>query len=140
MKKLASPLSPIRRTKIHQKIHAILTRANQPLSARDILKKLEQLKLPVNKTTVYRQLTSLEKKRAVIAVQFDDRNRRYEVLDSKKHHHHAVCLRCGKIEDITIPENFAQIEKTVSRQHRFIITRHALEFFGYCENCAKNIK
>ncbi len=139
MKKLSS-LSATRQTKVRQKIRAILAETRHPLSAQDIIKKLQQLKLSVNKTTVYRQLTNLEKEQLIVAVQFDDRNRRYEIFDQKKHHHHAVCLDCGKVEDLVVPENFSLIEKEISGKHSFLITRHALEFFGYCRRCAKKIK
>ena len=51
------------------------------------------------------------------------------------HHHHLVCLSCGKIAEL--PENIV-IEKMLqglAAEQGFQLTRHQLELQGYCSNC-----
>jgi len=49
-------------------------------------------------------------------------------------HHHLVCLRCKKIEDLfnTTLDALALSPRT---KHRFQIVEHRVEFHGYCSDC-----
>jgi len=51
------------------------------------------------------------------------------------HHHHFVCLRCGRVievEDCGLLDTSAMIERELGVQ----ITGHLVEFFGLCAACA----
>lgn len=89
-------------------------------------------KLGVNKTTVYRQIDKLIKEGQIIEVDFGEGKKRYE-LKSMSHHHHLICQKCAKLEDVVFEEKdiFSKIEKNT----RFKIVSHNLEFFGYCAKC-----
>lgn len=53
------------------------------------------------------------------------------------HHHHAVCMSCGRIEDVEacVP---GDLDRNVKRASGFAsIDDHALEFFGTCASCAR---
>lgn len=53
------------------------------------------------------------------------------------HHHHAVCVSCGRIEDVEacLPKGLDAAVKKASGFAR--IDEHALEFFGTCAACAR---
>jgi Fur family ferric uptake transcriptional regulator len=51
------------------------------------------------------------------------------------HHHHAVCTRCGKVEDVAC-RSLARFERALHSDLRFTLTQHRLEFFGVCARCS----
>jgi Fe2+ or Zn2+ uptake regulation protein len=53
-----------------------------------------------------------------------------------EHHHHAVCTECGKVDDVPCA-SVARFEAALSRELRFKLTQHRLEFFGVCRSCAR---
>jgi Fe2+ or Zn2+ uptake regulation protein len=59
----------------------------------------------------------------------------YELVRSNDHHHHVVCRRCGRVEELeNISEKFVN---EVVAQTKFKIEDHNLEFFGLCKECNK---
>jgi len=132
LKKNKKRITPIRSALIN-----ILSKNLEPLSPQEILKKINRLGLTANKTTIYRQLESLTRDRLVNEIHLNDRTSRYELAGTKNHHHHLVCLKCKKIEDVTIPNDLKNQEKTVWEKNKFKILQHYLEFFGYCKVCQR---
>ncbi|HEY7980667.1 MAG TPA: Fur family transcriptional regulator [Candidatus Eremiobacteraceae bacterium] len=53
-----------------------------------------------------------------------------------EHHHHAVCTECGQVDDVPCA-SIARFEAALSRELRFTMTQHRLEFFGVCRSCAR---
>lgn len=91
--------------------------------------------MTVNKTTVYRELERMRSLRIIESRQLHDRRQYYE-LASRGHHHHLVCLRCERVEDVDVNERELLLEEQkVSREKNFAIVRHSLEFFGVCTEC-----
>ncbi len=125
-----------RLTDIRRALIDILTSASKPLSVPEILAKLAKKKLPANKTTVYRQLATLQDHGLINEINVADRAKHYE-LTPDDHHHHLVCLRCKQVEDVSFEEDIARQERYISRHHGFKVMRHDLEFFGLCAKCQK---
>jgi Fur family ferric uptake transcriptional regulator len=114
---------------------AALCEATSPLAATDLLKDLDKHKLHSNKTTVYRELSFLEKQNIVKAIDFGDGTKRYEVV-SDHHHHHLICTNCGKVEDVELDRDVDDEGVRLGKQKGFAVTGHYLEFFGRCKNCS----
>lgn len=121
-------------TPVSEALLEIIFKNKKPLSSQEMLKELEKKGRAINKTTVYRQLEKLLKHNIVYEIQFEDRNRRYELV-ADDHHHHLVCTRCGKVEDISLPADLVNEEKEIWDKNKFKVARHSLEFFGLCEGC-----
>jgi Fur family ferric uptake transcriptional regulator len=51
------------------------------------------------------------------------------------HHHHAVCTRCGRVDDVPC-RALPTYERILSRGLRFQLTEHQLEFYGVCARCS----
>lgn len=92
-------------------------------------------------SSLYRTLAVLEE--AGVAVpHFGTKGvTRYELAEwLLGHHHHLVCIACGAVEDVDVPEPVeAQVEDLVSAigsSAGFRPTGHALEIEGRCERCA----
>lgn len=123
-----------RLTAARKAILDILSSGHKPLSASELHGLLLKREVKSDRVTVYRELDFLEKQAVIQAVQFQDRNRRYE-LASLEHHHHLICQECKSVEDVNIKEDLEAQERTIEKQKNFKIMRHSLEFFGLCANC-----
>lgn len=126
-------------TAARREILNILYRRQRPLSAKEFSAELKRKKLPVNKTTVYRQLSLLESCGIARPIRFADRTVRYEIAEDD-HHHHLVCTRCRKIEKVSLPENLARQTEIIRQKKHFKVSQHSLEFYGLCQNCQKKEK
>lgn len=122
----------------------ILGRSKEHLSAKEIYDALYMDHPGIGLTTVYRTLELFHRLRVVQKVASPDGQGRYELRpgESKWHHHHLICLSCGKIIDY---QDFAEeelqlvkkTEKVLSQKHNFMIFDHNIEFLGLCEKCRK---
>lgn len=119
----------MRQTTAHKQILKLLQQHPGPVSVEELLKHI-----PVNKTTIYRQLDALRLAGLVSDVRFTDRKIRYE-LTSRGHHHHLVCTTCNSVSDVTLTEDLEGLASQTAAKKRFLITSHYLEFFGLCQNC-----
>ncbi|OGH68691.1 MAG: hypothetical protein A3I29_04920 [Candidatus Magasanikbacteria bacterium RIFCSPLOWO2_02_FULL_44_11] len=124
-------------TDVRKAIIEILSAAPRPLSVQDLLSALKKKQLAVNKTTVYRQLEQLLFHNIVREIRFQDRSARYEVSLGDDHHHHLVCTKCHKTEDISFEEDLERQEKVIMHKKKFKVLQHSLEFFGLCASCQK---
>jgi Fur family transcriptional regulator, ferric uptake regulator len=127
--------SGARMTKTRIAMVKILTKTPSPLSAIELIELLKAKGLAVNKTTVYRELDFLLERSLIREIDLLDGLKRYEVLDANRHHHHIVCVSCKKIICVDMDHDLDAIERRISRQHKFRITSHVLEFFGHCSGC-----
>lgn len=121
-------------TPIRTAILSRFTSREAPLSAIDIKNALRREGIPLNKTTVYRELSSLKKVGIIKEIILGDRTRRYEMADGD-HHHHLVCVRCKNVEDVPLKEDLDNEEYWISRFKHFKVQSHSLEFFGVCAKC-----
>lgn len=111
-----------------ENILKVIKHAKKPLEVPFIVEKLG-----VNKTTVYRQIEKMLKEGSLIEVEFGDGKKRYE-LSSLGHHHHLICLKCGKVEEVEINEG-KMLESLKKLKSNIRVERHSLEFFGKCIKC-----
>ncbi len=135
MEKNKLRITPIRTTLLK-----ILSKIKKPLTIQELLAALKIKGLKANKTTIYRQLESLRENNLVNEVHFNDRNIRYELNKKDAHHHHLVCIKCKKVEDVILPEDLHHQEKMVWDKNKFKVLKHFLEFFGLCKNCQNKNK
>jgi Fe2+ or Zn2+ uptake regulation protein len=118
-------------TQAREQICILFSEETRPLSALDILKKIT---IPVNKTTVYRELDFLLKHGYIHEVVLDKGVKYYEL--GGEHHHHIQCRKCSAIEHIHIEKEIRKLEKLLQTQTGYSITEHITEFKGVCPRCA----
>ena len=125
----------MRLTKTRQALAQLFSETRAPVSVPDIVRALCARGRDVNKTTVYRELERMQNIGIIGSVHLGDRRQYYE-LALRDHHHHLICLRCDQVEDIDVDEkNLLAQEARVAREKKFLMIRHALEFFGVCKMC-----
>ncbi|MGP6172709.1 Fur family transcriptional regulator [Corynebacterium sp. A21] len=103
-------------------------------SAKSIYTALESRDIRVGLTTVYRTLQSLAEIEAVDVLNMSNGETLYRHCSTQKHHHHLVCIDCGKT--VEIPggpvESWA---RQISAEYGFELTGHDAEIFGRCPAC-----
>ena len=117
-------------------IIGLLVSAGHPVSIGDIAERLPDLP----RSSAYRHLTDLESAGIVRRVTASDEFTRFELAeDLTEHHHHLLCLSCGKVIDVTLPSGFEQAVATAIGQladaERFEPHSHRLDVLGVCADC-----
>ena len=120
-------------TRLRKALIEELEISKKPLSAGEIIEHLQNRKVLVHKTSVYRQLIFLMEQEVVRKITFGEKEDRFEL--TVMHHHHAVCQDCGDVEDLLrLEKKIKQMEQTIS-QKQFKVEHHLVEFLGLCKNC-----
>jgi len=117
-------------------VSRVLVGSHTPLSIEEIHARLGDRS--INRVSIYRTIQIFCALGIARRLQFQEGFARYELADPfGTHHHHFVCNRCGKVEDIeTCP--LAATERAIARRTRSRITSHSLEFYGVCGTCSES--
>lgn len=110
---------------------SLLRKHTKPVSVEDLLK---EGRGKFDMTTAYRTLETLLRHGIVRRVGLDQERALFEMADD--HHHHAICVSCGVIRDVSACVSPALDEKVCKAVRFERIDSHALEFFGVCAACA----
>ena len=114
----------------------LLVSAGHPVSIGDIAESLPGLP----RSSAYRHLVDLETAGLVRRVAANDEFTRFELAeDLTEHHHHLLCLNCGKVIDVTLPDGFEQnVAKAIGQladAQSFEPRSHRLDVLGVCAAC-----
>src|SRR5215472_6467879 len=114
----------------------LLVTAGPPVSTGDIAERLPGLP----RSSAYRHLTDLHAAGLVRRVTASDEFTRFELAeDLTEHHHHLLCMNCGKVTDVTPPASFEQeVAAAVSHiagTENFQPHSHRLDILGLCAAC-----
>lgn len=110
-----------------------ILKTGRPLDVAESIKLLKKRGIKADQATVYRSLATFSKKGVVREIHFNDGVVRFE-LAKRPEHHHAVCIKCGSVEDI-MDCSVEKIEKEIQTKKGFTVMNHSLEFFGVCKKC-----
>jgi Fur family transcriptional regulator, ferric uptake regulator len=114
----------------------LLVSAGHPVSIGDIAERLPGLP----RSSAYRHLTDLHAAGLVRRVTASDEFTRFELAeDLTEHHHHLLCMNCGKVIDVTLPAGFEQQTNEAISQLAdaagFQANSHRLDVLGLCAAC-----
>ena len=117
-------------------INALLNCGHFP-TALQLLEYVKREQPHVSLDTVYRNLSLLKQLGVVNEIQMINQDgNRFEIA-SDGHHHHVICMKCGKIECLRKCPISREAIETIER-NGFAVVSHSLEFYGYCDGCKKN--
>jgi Fe2+ or Zn2+ uptake regulation protein len=112
----------------------VLVAASVPLKVEEIHARLGRrgASRAVNLSSVYRTVNLLRGLGIARPVRFADGAQRFELAeDYREHHHHFVCERCGRVEDVRpCPVAGVDLQRWAPA-----VTSHHLELFGLCPRC-----
>ncbi len=108
-----------------------LKKADKPVDSQYLIDELSET-LGVDRVTIFRILNALTEKDIIRKLEFREGKSRYEL--NLEDHHHVICEKCGKIEDVS-GCNIKGLEEEIGKKTGFRVKRHSLEFFGLCSDC-----
>ncbi|SDH48921.1 zinc uptake regulator, Fur family [Alteribacillus persepolensis] len=102
------------------------------LSAKEVLASMQKLYPNVSFDTVYRNLSLFEEMDILEMTELEGEKRFRFSCSTTKHHHHLICLDCGKTRQIeTCPMEW--LEERMESD--FEVTGHKFEIYGHCYDC-----
>lgn len=110
-----------------------LQKADKPVDSQFLIEELQE-SLGVDRVTIFRILNMLSEKDIIRKLEFREGKSRYEL--NRGDHHHVICEKCGKIEDVTRC-TIGSWQEDIEKNKGFLVKRHSLEFFGLCSDCQK---
>ena len=115
----------------------LLASIGRPATIPDLLDTRPKL----TQSSVYRNLAVLEQVGVVQKVVSSDDRARYELAeDLMGHHHHLICVSCGRVDDFVVPPRAersveAVLERAIGATG-FRAAGHRLDVVGVCAECA----
>jgi Fur family ferric uptake transcriptional regulator len=122
-----------RRTAQKEAVWRALKTAPGFVSANQLHQRLVSQGESVGLATVYRQLAALTEEGLADTIADAD-GQLYRICEPNTHHHHLVCDRCGRAVEIEPPTEDWFVK--VASDHGYTLSRHVLEVFGLCPDCA----
>jgi len=91
-------------------------------------------------SSLYRTLSVFEAAGVVVPHFSKSGVTRYELAEwLRGHHHHLVCVDCGAIDDVSLPQNYEEkvrrLVDDISSIVSFTPLSHTLEIEGRCSRC-----
>ena len=87
----------------------------------------------IGRATVYRNVKLLTDMGFLCRVLMEDGELHYQV-SHKGHHHHLICTKCGKSEDLLNCDVGETLRERAQAQG-FTMEAHTLELYGRCRDC-----
>lgn len=118
-------------------VRAALQAAAGFCSAQDVYATLRAQRQAVGLSTVYRHLQSLVDDGLADVIRTPDGETTYRYCGeaAQGHHHHLVCRRCGRTEEIE-GRAVEQWAREMSQRYGFTDLDHTVELFGTCAECS----
>lgn len=105
----------------------------RPMSPEEIYRSCIEKDPGIGLATVYRTLELFCKIGVALPVHLHEGSQYYE-LYTGKHHHHLVCVECGKVQQVETCI-VDEMNDLIRDNHEFVVTSHCLSLFGYCPLC-----
>lgn len=109
--------------------------AGASVSALAVLEKVKRVFPGISLDTVYRNLAMLTNTGLVTQINLQSKGTALFEFQGAAHHHHAICLACGRsfcIDACPLPEKIP----LPTEDSQFQVISHAFEIYGYCSLCA----
>jgi Fur family transcriptional regulator, ferric uptake regulator len=112
-------------------------KAMSHLTAEEVLHKARKSDPSIGPATVYRTLNLLRDAGLVREIRDGRGPSSYELL--RTHHDHLVCVRCGRVEEISDP-SIEKRQNSIYGRFRFKPVSHTMQLYGICPECGNKEK
>jgi len=131
---VSGQLKGFRMTRDRRIILQVLGEVSIPVTAEDVLKRVNATLPGMALSTVYRTLDELVSRSSVQRTLLSNDGRSFFELMGNAHRHYMVCLGCHRMFPISScpVEDFAN---SAAEALDFEVTDHSLVLYGYCRHC-----
>lgn len=112
----------------------VLISAGAPMSALAVMARVKETYPYISLDTIYRNLSMLTTTEMVNQINLQHKGTALFEFQGEGHHHHAVCLECGKsfcVDSCPLPK----VVPLPAADLQFQVVSHAFEIYGYCSSC-----
>lgn len=102
-------------------------------SAADLVDEARARRMAVGRATIFRTLDVMTDLSLVERIDLPSGEHAY-VACEPVHHHHVVCSRCGRSDDVD-DAGLRAVVRDIARRTGYRIDDHRLELFGLCAAC-----
>lgn len=133
-RQLSGELRGFRMTRDRRTILQVLGEVSIPLTADDVLKRVNTALPGMALSTVYRTLDELVSRGSVQRTLLSNDGRSFFELTGNVHRHYMVCLACHRMFPLSScpVRDFAN---SAAQELDFEVTDHSLVLYGYCRAC-----
>lgn len=117
-------------------IYRALAGSKKHPSVDDLYSAVKKTYPTLSMNTVYNTLESLQVIGIASEISLWHDKARFDANQAR--HHHLVCLRCKKIEDL-YDDTLDGLALSPKAKQRYQIIGHRIEFHGYCSDCKAKI-
>jgi Fur family transcriptional regulator, ferric uptake regulator len=103
-------------------------------SAEDLVREAQRGRRGVGRATVFRSLEIFESLGLVERVHLPSGEHAYVACEPARHHHHVVCERCGRNQEVG-DVGIDPIARAIEQRTGYLVDSHRIEFFGLCPAC-----
>ena len=121
-----------RATGKRRELLSYLLDANRYVSARELIDHMRSRHPTMSYETVYRNLRTLRDEGMIEESRFEDNESKFRIACQANHHHHYICVRCGRT---TVIEH-CPMPGVGCAPAGFVVLGHRFEVIGYCPECA----
>jgi Fe2+ or Zn2+ uptake regulation protein len=117
--------------------HAVLkaiAATQDSLTTAAIYEHARNIHLKIGLVTIYRTINILSKLQLICQINTRGHSKKYLMRRPIGHHHHLVCLVCGRAMDFSDCD-LSDLEQKIMKETGFEIEGHALELYGRCPSC-----
>ena len=107
-------------------------------TAADLVDAAAARRLDMSRATIFRTLEVLEAVGAIERLDLPTGDHAYITCEPAAHHHHVVCERCGRANDVD-DAGLAAVVERIGRETGYRIGAHRLELFGLCPTCQADV-
>lgn len=113
----------------------VLAGTEEFLSAQDLHAALRADGSTIGLATVYRALQEMASGGDLDTVRNSSGEVLYRQCDEPAHHHHLVCRRCGRTQEVEAPQ-VERWARSIAAQYGYTDIDHEVELFGLCAECS----
>ena len=111
----------------------ILRKSYSHPTAEEIFTEAREIYDKISLGTIYRNLEILTEDQIIEKIPTSTGKDRYDLKKSR--HHHAICEKCGKVNDFDCKIDMKKLQKEVLEQVGFSVNLDEIRIIGICENC-----
>ena len=115
-------------------LKVLIDNKHRHFSAEMLLEEVRNINTDIGLATIYRNLELFCELGITNQLDFDSSYKHYELNLEENHHHHLLCINCGKIIEFN-DHVLEQFEDELEKEHKFNIMNHRIKFYGLCREC-----
>lgn len=101
------------------------------IAAKDVLEAMQSEYPGLSFDTIYRNLATFVDLEIIEMTELDGEKKFRFSCATDEHHHHIICLQCGKTSHI----HLCPMDQLTGDTTDFKIIGHKFEVYGYCQSC-----